>query len=266
MTNMLRNINKDPFIFTREKEDIKLKTEVYALSQSISMSAHKARRVLDQILGRSYRETLTILELMPYRACYPIFKLIYSAAANAKHNMGLNEEYLVITKATVNEGTTVKKLKPRARGRSYAIKRPTCHITIVLKDTALYEKYVVENSIRCLKKTGWIYKKKSTDITCHNMYSSGGVWDKKEIPHYYMVSDLVQPKVIIRFGLHNQKIIFLRGSTRRSKNTGLYQELCTKKYKNILWCRGNCTYRDSKKNRSDSGHNLYGIPKVISRR
>ena len=39
-----------------------------------------------------------------------------------------------------------------------------------------------------------------------------------------------------------------------------------KKYKNVLWCRGNCTYSDSKKNQSDSGHNLYGIPKVISRR
>ncbi|MFS8016629.1 50S ribosomal protein L22 [Helianthus anomalus] len=44
------------------------------------MSAHKARRVIDQIRGRSYKETLMILELMPYRACYPIFKLVYSAA------------------------------------------------------------------------------------------------------------------------------------------------------------------------------------------
>nr|YP_010311223.1 ribosomal protein L22 [Tetrastigma rafflesiae]UNA63363.1 ribosomal protein L22 [Tetrastigma rafflesiae] len=137
MTNMLRNKNKDLEISKREKEDIK--TEVYTLSQSISMSAHKARRVLDQIRGRSYQETLMILELMPYRACYPIFKVIYSAAANAKHNMGLNEEYLVIIKATVDEGTTVKKLKPRARGRSYPIKRPTCHITIVLKDISLYQ-------------------------------------------------------------------------------------------------------------------------------
>ena len=46
---------------------------------------------------------------MPYRVCYPIFKLIYFAVANAKHNMGLNEEYLVIIKATTNEGTTMKK-------------------------------------------------------------------------------------------------------------------------------------------------------------
>nr|YP_010898360.1 ribosomal protein L22 [Micranthes octopetala]WHL46814.1 ribosomal protein L22 [Micranthes octopetala] len=115
----------------------KRKIEVYALGQHICMSAHKARRVVDQIRGRSYEETLMILELMPYRACYPIFKLVYSAAANASHNMGFNEADLIISKAEVNEGTTVKKLKPRARGRGYPIKRSTCHITIVLKNTSL---------------------------------------------------------------------------------------------------------------------------------
>ncbi|XVF58534.1 hypothetical protein PTKIN_Ptkin07bG0073700 [Pterospermum kingtungense] len=98
------------------------------------MSAHKARRIIDQINGRSYEETLMILELMPYRACYPIFKLVYSTAANASHNRGFNEASLVISQAAVNKGTTLKRLKPRARGRSYLIKRPTCHITIVLKD------------------------------------------------------------------------------------------------------------------------------------
>nr|UNZ11332.1 ribosomal protein L22 [Hippophae rhamnoides subsp. rhamnoides] len=116
-------------------------TEVSALSQHIKMSANKARRVIDQIRGRSYEETLMILELMPYRACYPILKLVYSAAANAKHNMGFNETTLIISKAEVNEGTTVKKLKPRARGRGYPIKRSTCHITIILKDLAV-ERYL----------------------------------------------------------------------------------------------------------------------------
>nr|YP_010987844.1 ribosomal protein L22 [Aporosa dioica]WON66276.1 ribosomal protein L22 [Aporosa dioica] len=119
-------------------------TEVYALGQHIRMSAHKARRIIDQIRGRSYEETLMILELMPYRVCYPIFKLVYSAAANASHNMGFNEASLFISKAEVNEGTAVKKLKPRARGRSYLIKKPTCHITIVLKDISLYEEYYEE--------------------------------------------------------------------------------------------------------------------------
>nr|QFO48353.1 ribosomal protein L22 [Manihot carthagenensis] len=115
--------------------------EVYALGQHICMSPHKARRIIDQIRGRSYEETLMILELMPYRACYPIFKLIYSAAANASHNMGFNEANLIVSKAEVNEGTTVKKLKPQARGRGYPIKRSTCHISIVLKNISLYEEY-----------------------------------------------------------------------------------------------------------------------------
>lgn len=108
--------------------------EVKVLAQHISMSVFKARRVIDQIRGRSYEETLMILELLPYRASYPILKLVYSAAANANHNMGLNEADLFISKAEVNKGTIVKKLRPRARGRSYPIKKPRCHITIVLKE------------------------------------------------------------------------------------------------------------------------------------
>nr|YP_010036840.1 ribosomal protein L22 [Sempervivum tectorum]QQW47382.1 ribosomal protein L22 [Sempervivum tectorum] len=119
----------------------KRNTQVYALGQHISMSAHKARKVVDQIRGRSYEETLMILELMPYRACYPIFKLVYSAAANASHNRDFKKGNLIVSKAEVNEGTTVKKLKPRARGRGYPIKRPSCHITIVLKDISLTEEY-----------------------------------------------------------------------------------------------------------------------------
>nr|ATL61017.1 ribosomal protein L22 [Pentas lanceolata] len=142
----------------------KKKTEVYALGQHISMSADKARRVIDQIRGRSYEETLLILELMPYRACYPIFKLVYSAAANANYNMGSNEVNLVISKAEVHEGTTIKKFKPRARGRSSPIKRPTCHLTIVMKDISLEDKDVKINSL-----------KKNLD----GKNSSGGIWDKK---------------------------------------------------------------------------------------
>lgn len=157
----------------------KRKTEVYALGQHISMSAHKARRVIDQIRGRSYEETLMILELMPYRACYPIFKLVYSAAANAGYTMDSNEANLIISKAEVNEGTTVKKLKPRARGRSYAIKRPSCHITIVVKDISLSEFIETNYFLDCSKKPKLKNKTKSTVMAYHDMYSNGGVWDKK---------------------------------------------------------------------------------------
>nr|YP_010427258.1 ribosomal protein L22 [Tagetes minuta]USN90102.1 ribosomal protein L22 [Tagetes minuta] len=150
-------------------------TEVYALSQHISMSAHKARRVIDQIRGRSYEETLMILELMPYRACYPIFKLVYSAAANASY-MGSNEANLVISKAEVNKGTIMKRLKHRARGRSFAIQKPTCHITIVIKDISLNE-YIDTDSITWSQKAKW--KKKDTTMSYYDMYSNGGTWDKK---------------------------------------------------------------------------------------
>nr|YP_010454323.1 ribosomal protein L22 [Thesium chinense]QYF09512.1 ribosomal protein L22 [Thesium chinense] len=145
-----------------------------ALNQHICISAHKARRVIDQIRGRSYEESLKILELMPYRACYPIFKLVYSAAANANHNRNFNKATLVISKAEVNEGTTVKKLKPRARGRSYPIKKPTCHITIVLKDISLYEEYIL-----WFKNPEWVYKNKYSNMTYPDMCSSGDIWDKK---------------------------------------------------------------------------------------
>nr|AWH05664.1 ribosomal protein L22 [Asclepias cryptoceras subsp. cryptoceras]AWH05762.1 ribosomal protein L22 [Asclepias cryptoceras subsp. davisii] len=157
-----------------KKKKTEKKKEVYALGQHISMSADKARRVIDQIRGRSYEETLMILELMPYRACYPIFKLVYSAAANASYNMGSNEANLVISKAEVNKGTTIKKFKPRARGRSYPIKKPTCHITIVMEDIYLDDKYV---EIDSLKKPRW--KKRKHTAAYRDMYSSGGIWDKK---------------------------------------------------------------------------------------
>nr|YP_010941607.1 ribosomal protein L22 [Persicaria dissitiflora]WLS51723.1 ribosomal protein L22 [Persicaria dissitiflora] len=145
-------------------------TEVSALGQYIPISVDKARRVIDQIRWRSYKETLMILELMPYRACYPIFKLIYSAAANAKHNKGFEKEKLIVWKAEVNKGTTRKKLKPRARGRSYMIKRPTCHITIVLKDISYYyEAYeTLYNQEKYLPRK---FRLKSS--------SSGAIWDKK---------------------------------------------------------------------------------------
>lgn len=141
--------------------------EVYALGQDIHMSPHKARRVIDQIRGRSYKETLMILALMPYRACYPILKLVYSAAANARHNRSLNKVNLVISKAEVNQGTTLKRRKPLARGRSCLIKRPTCHIIIGLKDTSLAEedKYIMR------------FKKKGNQT--FDLYTSGGLWDKK---------------------------------------------------------------------------------------
>nr|YP_009568200.1 ribosomal protein L22 [Sesuvium portulacastrum]QBE86032.1 ribosomal protein L22 [Sesuvium portulacastrum]UJJ81969.1 ribosomal protein L22 [Sesuvium portulacastrum] len=114
--------------------------ELYASSQYISISPDKARRLIDPLRGCPYRFILTLLELMPYRACYPLFKLVYSAAASSGRK-GLNKAGLFVKTIEVNKGATRKKVKPRARGRSYLIKRSTCHIKLVLRDETFFDDY-----------------------------------------------------------------------------------------------------------------------------
>jgi len=106
--------------------------EVKAIAKSVRMSPFKVRRVLDQIRGRSYREALIILEFMPYRACEPVLKVLRSAAANAEHNQGYNRADLIVTTAYADQGTSLKRYRPRAQGRAYQIRKPTCHITIAV--------------------------------------------------------------------------------------------------------------------------------------
>ncbi|MDJ0724791.1 MAG: 50S ribosomal protein L22 [Prochloraceae cyanobacterium] len=108
------------------------KEEVKAIARYIRMSPYKVRRVLDQIRGRSYREALIILEFMPYRACEPILKVLRSAVANAEHNAGLDPTTLVVSKAYADGGPSLKRYRPRAQGRAYQIRKPTCHITVAV--------------------------------------------------------------------------------------------------------------------------------------
>ncbi len=107
-------------------------TEVKAIARFVRMSPFKVRRVLDQIRGRSYREALIILEFMPYRSCDPVLKVLRSAAANAEHNAGLDRTNLKITQAYADQGPVLKRFQPRAQGRAYQIRKPTCHITVAV--------------------------------------------------------------------------------------------------------------------------------------
>lgn len=106
--------------------------EIKAIARYIRMSPHKVRRVLDQIRGRSYREALIILEFMPYRACDPVLKVLRSAVANAEHNAGLDPTELKISQAFADQGPVLKRFQPRAQGRAYQIRKPTCHITVTV--------------------------------------------------------------------------------------------------------------------------------------
>ncbi len=108
------------------------KNEVRAVSKYIRMSPTKVRRVLRQIKGKTYAEALTLLEFMPYASCTPIIKVLRSATANAKNNLGLDETTLVVKSAFVDKGPTMKRFRPRAQGRAYRILKPTSHITIVM--------------------------------------------------------------------------------------------------------------------------------------
>ncbi len=106
--------------------------EIKAVARYIRMSPLKVRRVLDQIRGRSYRDALIILEFMPYRACDPILKALRSAVANAEHNSGLDPATLMVSKAYADQGPTLKRFRPRAQGRAFQIRKPTCHITVAV--------------------------------------------------------------------------------------------------------------------------------------
>jgi large subunit ribosomal protein L22 len=105
-----------------------------AIGRYIRISPRKVRRVLNQIRGKSYKEALMLLEFMPYKACGPIWQVIYSAAANASHNLNLNKENLIVTEAFANQGPVLKRFRPRAQGQGFGIKKPTCHITIIVKE------------------------------------------------------------------------------------------------------------------------------------
>ncbi len=106
---------------------------VKAINKYIRISARKVRLVLDQIRGRSYLESLTLLKLMPYRACGPVWQVLNSAAANAEKNEGLNKENLRIKEVFADPGPILKRFRPRAQGRGFQIRKPTCHITIILE-------------------------------------------------------------------------------------------------------------------------------------
>lgn len=110
--------------------------ETRAIARYIRMSPHKVRRVLDQIRGKTYRDALIILEFMPYRACQPVLKVLRSAVANAEHNQGLDPRSLVISTAVADAGPVLKRFRPRAQGRAYQIRKPTCHITVAVAPEA----------------------------------------------------------------------------------------------------------------------------------
>lgn len=112
--------------------------ESIARVRHIRVTPQKARRVVDVIRGKNAQEALAILKFAPQAASEPVYKLVASAIANARvkadnENLRLNEDELVIAKAFVDEGATLKRFRPRAQGRAFRINKRTSHITVVLQ-------------------------------------------------------------------------------------------------------------------------------------
>ena len=106
--------------------------QVKAEARWVRLSARKARVVLQHIRGRSVPEARTILAFTQRAAAHEIDKVLRSAVANAEANHGLIGDELVIAATYADEGPTLKRWRPRARGRVNRIFKRTCHITIVL--------------------------------------------------------------------------------------------------------------------------------------
>ena len=105
---------------------------VRAQAKWVRTSARKARIVLDHIRGVPVPEARTILAFTQRAAATDIEKVLRSAVANAEANFGLDGDDLVVESAYADEGPTLKRWKPRARGRVNRIRKRTCHVTVVL--------------------------------------------------------------------------------------------------------------------------------------
>ena len=97
-------------------------------------SAQKARLVADQVRGLPVEKALELLTYSPKKAAVLVKKVVDSAIANAEHNEGADIDELVISKICVDEGPTMKRIMPRAKGRADRIMKRSCHITVVVSD------------------------------------------------------------------------------------------------------------------------------------
>ena len=103
-----------------------------AVARHIRVSASKARAVLDLIRGESYGRASEILEFSERSVSDVITKCLDSAVANAEHNDEISAEELYVSACYADEGPTLKRWRPRARGRATRINKRTCHITIIV--------------------------------------------------------------------------------------------------------------------------------------
>ena len=105
----------------------------FAVARFARVTPMKARRVVELVRGQGVDEALAVLRFAPQAAAQTVYKVVESAVANAETTEGLDRSTLVVTKAKVDEGPTLKRFRPRAQGRAYRINKRTSHITVVVQ-------------------------------------------------------------------------------------------------------------------------------------
>jgi large subunit ribosomal protein L22 len=110
--------------------------EVSAKAKYVRRTPRKARLVADAVEGMRVADALAFLEFSPKHAAQDVAKVIKSAAANAEHNFNLDRDDLVLKQLLVDDGPTIKRIRPVSRGMAHQYFRRTCHITAVVQDGA----------------------------------------------------------------------------------------------------------------------------------
>jgi len=108
----------------------KTKESISATSKYIRISPSKVDVIISKIRGKSYKEALQILKYLPQKAGAVVWQTLYSAVSNATNNSDLQKDNLIISEAFVNQGPILKRMRPRAQGRAFAIQKKMSHITI----------------------------------------------------------------------------------------------------------------------------------------
>ena len=118
----------------KKRNEENRETRPHAHHKFARISDRKARIVLEQIKGKGVAEAEAILNYSPRYGAYLIAKVLKSAAANAESNLGLDQSELYVEEVIANQGPTLKRIQPRAKGRAYRINKKMSHITIILNE------------------------------------------------------------------------------------------------------------------------------------
>jgi large subunit ribosomal protein L22 len=105
------------------------------MARYVRVTPRKARRVVDMIRGMPAADAQAVLRFAPQSASTPVGKVLDSAIANAGQAGGGDAGDLVVSRAWVDEGPTLKRFRPRAQGRGYRINKRTSHITVIVSDS-----------------------------------------------------------------------------------------------------------------------------------